>query len=68
MHEATGGKVQYEKVSMCGQKWKKQKIVNKRMSIKIKNAEIRQLDFGRSARILGVCINPSLSQKDEFIM
>ena len=66
MHEATGGKVQKDKVMMYGWKWKNDQIVEVPMNIIINGKKIRMINVKYSVKTLGVHISPSLSWKDEF--
>ena len=52
MYEATGGKVQKEKVSMYCWKWDDEKIKNEPMNIKLKNELIKQLQVNVSVKTL----------------
>ena len=65
IHEATGGKVQKEKVMMHGWKWKNDKIVEVPMNT-IVNEKNKNDQCENIVKTLGVCISPSLSWKDEF--
>ena len=42
MHEATGGKVQKEKVFVCSWKWKDNQIMNANVEIKLKEEVVKQ--------------------------
>ena len=44
MHEATGGKLQKEKVMVCGSKWKNDKIVEVPMKMIINDKEIKMIN------------------------
>ena len=61
MHEATGGKVQKDKVMMHGWKWKNDQIVEVPMNAIINEEKIRMINVKNSVKTLGECISPSLS-------
>jgi hypothetical protein len=66
MYEATGGKVQKDKVMMYGWKWKNDQIVEVPINIIINGIKIRMINVKHSVKTLGVHVSPSLSWKDEF--
>ena len=64
MCEATGGKVQKEKVIMCSQKWENNNIVEVPINIKINKERVKIIEARTSMKKLGVCISPSLSWRE----
>ena len=66
LHEATGGKVQLEKVMVCGFKWENHVISNEDVRIVIGSNVIKILDMKERTKTLGVHVSPALDWKDEF--
>ena len=61
MYEATGDKVQKEKVYVYSWKCINNKIQNVKVKIKLKEAVIKQIKVHESIKTLGVCVNPQLN-------
>ena len=66
LHEATGGKVQLEKVMVYGFKWENHVISNEDVRIVIGSNVMQMLDVRESTKTLGVFMSPALDWKDEF--
>ena len=64
--EATGGKLQQEKVMMFNWKWKKNRIVEFTINVIVNGANVMCINVINSLKTLGVCMSPSLSWNDEF--
>ena len=58
IHEATGSKVQKDKVFECCWKCKDNLIINFNVDIKLNEEEIKQIMVNESIKTLGVCTNP----------
>ena len=54
MHEATGWKVQKEKVVVCSWKWKDNHVTNVNVEIKLKEEVVKQRMVNESVKTLGV--------------
>ena len=66
MYEATGGKVQKDKVHVCCWKWENNKIMNAKVDIILKEEVIKQIKVHESIKTLGVCVNPQLNWNVHF--
>ena len=65
MHEATGGKVQKEKVLVCCWRWKDNKLTKVNVELKLKEEVIKQMMANVSVKTLGVYLNPMIEWKDQ---
>ena len=59
MHEATGGKVQKDKLIVCGWKWKNDRIAKAPINAKKNEEKVRMINVKDSVKTLGVHISPS---------
>ena len=66
LHEATGGKIQFEKVVMFSFKWTNGVIMNNDEVAKIGDHIIKRLETNESIKTLGVHINPKLTWENDF--
>ena len=64
MHEATCGRVQRYKVSVCFLKWIDENIIHESIEIKLKDELIKQLHVNNIVKTLGVYVNPVLDWND----